>query len=134
MGQFQDDGRLPGPPSEAAPSAASAIRAVLVSEVIATPTAGVAATAAVATLQKLADLGAQVFTEYRGTVFHDNESITADFADPPQPSAPRRRSSAGCCSCRARTGKRRARSFAWPWPADPSSAAPPVSSAAPASS
>ena len=83
MGQFQDGfGRLPGPPSEAAPSAASAIRAVLVSEVIATPTAGVAATAAVATLQKLADLGAQVFTEYRGTVFHDNESITADFADP----------------------------------------------------
>src|SRR5713101_4681818 len=82
MGQFQDDARLPGPPGEAVPAAEAAIRAVVVSEVVATSEAGVAATAPVAVLQKLAELGVQVFEEYRGTVSQSNESTTADFADP----------------------------------------------------
>ena len=62
-----------------APSAS--VPVVLVSEVVATSPAGVAATAEVAVLERLAALSAQVVEEYRGSVVRRDEPLAAAFSD-----------------------------------------------------
>jgi len=80
MAQFEDRaGRRPAQAST--PAAPDSPRVVLVSEVTTTSVTGVAATAEVAVLERLATLSAQVVEEYRGVVVRGGESLAAEFRD-----------------------------------------------------